>query len=295
MQKVTDSQYKKKTTIDSFFKSKPIKSENNMKKDEMKSDTKLPLHDMELFSDLFHSNPVEDHSDGSSPKPEFADSTPSMEISLSAPKPRTNINIVTPNWDCHNNSTIKIEQSDLVEQKQMNMHYCLEVLEHRIQQGDDKTHDHPGQSVNVYLSSGVGALTPEEQYLRNSYAFKKPDNIVPSFWPSRVWDYQNQTLTAQESNRLMSDGFKLMNRARQHVKKNQEDDFKPSDDSDEFEEPEEILPRRTRNLKSHSTMVTRSSGEPIDSDNIISSTLFCVSTKYFSTDNTDDESEPENY
>ena len=209
---------------------------------------------------------ISNDSDSSSPNTEpnntwDESASSSMGISISS-TPTSRMDVVMPNWHFEGQIPLNHEPNTFTSNLgQIELHYNLEVLEHRIQQGDDQFHDHPGQCVNVFLETGVGALTPEEIYFKKGYVLKKPEIIVPSFWPPRVWDNQCITLNPEESEKLVSEGLKQVHRARHSKRHQEEDDFEPSD-SDDFEiEPEEKIPApRARNPRSHTTMVTRSAG-----------------------------------
>ena len=132
----------------------------------------------------------------SSPKPELREETihtRHSELAL-AFQP-----VLTPDWHASDDDE---KQDKVVDFDQESVHSMLEVLEHRIQVGDDEVHEHPGMAVSVLANEGVGTVSRKEQRLRENYVTIEERPIVPTFWPRRVYDRPCDLLTANESDDL---------------------------------------------------------------------------------------------
>lgn len=101
---------------------------------------------------------------------------------------------------------IRVERPDLnidaiVLDEFEDMHYKLEVIEHRIQVGDDHQHDHPAMSVAIYRDNFVlKNLTYKEKKLKTHYTKEVVDELRPAFWEPRPWDIG--VMNADDSGRL---------------------------------------------------------------------------------------------
>ena len=79
-------------------------------------------------------------------------------------------------------------------------HFHLEVIEHRIQIGDDRFHGHPAMSVSVLPQFDETALSYREKKLKTHYGSADLSEPRPAFWEPRVYDTSMRS--AQESERL---------------------------------------------------------------------------------------------
>lgn len=79
-------------------------------------------------------------------------------------------------------------------------HFALEVIEHRIQVGDDRFHGHPAMSVSVFPEFDASILSYREKKLKTHYVVSNLSEPRPLFWERRVYD--TGTRTASESEKL---------------------------------------------------------------------------------------------
>ena len=123
-------------------------------------------------------------------------------------KKNEKINIFTPTWSFANSVGAREEKNyphikfDL--NSMCNIHYQLEVIEKRIQNGDDEEHEHPAMCVQVLNEEGLSEVTNEEKKLRGDYDEIKYDQIKPSFWEPRCYDDEYCELTKNDNRNLQS-------------------------------------------------------------------------------------------
>lgn len=123
-------------------------------------------------------------------------------------KKKEKVNIFTPSWkytsptDKSENSIYSNFRYDL--NSMCNIHYQLEVIEKRIQNGDDEEHDHPAMCVQVLDEEGISKVTSEERKLRDDYEEIKYDKIKPSFWEPRCYDDEYCQLTKNDNKLLLN-------------------------------------------------------------------------------------------
>jgi hypothetical protein len=70
----------------------------------------------------------------------------------------------------------------------MKLHHHLEVLEHRIQTGDDPVHEHPVMAISMLRTNRSPAFSPDELVMKRRYRIVDEPHVVPAFWPTRSWD-----------------------------------------------------------------------------------------------------------
>jgi hypothetical protein len=79
------------------------------------------------------------------------------------------------------------------------IHHQFEVLERRINNGDDKTHLHPAMAVRVLLTQAPPSLTNTEKCLAERYDVQPEVFTVPNFWPPRVYDDKVMSLDENDT------------------------------------------------------------------------------------------------
>lgn len=79
-------------------------------------------------------------------------------------------------------------------------HFDLEVIEHRIQGGDDIEHGHPAMSISALAQFDRNFLSYREKRLKMNYKSIEMPEPRPSFWEARVYDIG--TRRPDESERL---------------------------------------------------------------------------------------------
>lgn len=95
----------------------------------------------------------------------------------------------------------KPNEEELIMTKQMKMHHLLEILEFRIHFDQDQEHGHPAQSVSILDELPDHAITDiseEEQSMKYSYKLINPVQIIPDFWPKRVYDDRIETSSSKD-------------------------------------------------------------------------------------------------
>ncbi|OHT05500.1 hypothetical protein TRFO_26773 [Tritrichomonas foetus] len=124
--------------------------------------------------------------------------------------------VVTPDIESCNYQSVADEEYDgQAEPKHFlyhfnticNIHYQLEILERRIQFGEDEEHEHPAMAVEILDKFGISEVTDEERMLRKHYLVKSFEKVKPDFWEPRVYDDEYCRLT-QRDNRLLMDAIK---------------------------------------------------------------------------------------
>lgn len=81
-------------------------------------------------------------------------------------------------------------------------HFQHEVIERRIQLGEDPRHGHPALSTEILRAEGPPDASPEEISLRATYTPVEEDNVLPAFWEPRTYDARYRRLSPAESARL---------------------------------------------------------------------------------------------
>lgn len=122
-------------------------------------------------------------------------------------KKKAKIKIFTPTWFLTSSleepkeeySHIKFDLNSMC-----NIHYQLEVIEKRIQNGDDEEHEHPAMCVQVLDEEGLSEVTNEEKKLRSSYEEIIYDKIKPSFWEPRCYDDEYYQLSRNDNRNLQT-------------------------------------------------------------------------------------------
>ena len=108
--------------------------------------------------------------------------------------------------DENKNSNLKRpECKELNLEERNDLHFQLEILEHRIQFGKDPSHMHPAMSIDVLAKEGLKNIKPRE-LTRKKY-YKQVDYVqyLPEFWDSRPWDDEYVKMTYIQSEKLRQD------------------------------------------------------------------------------------------
>lgn len=107
------------------------------------------------------------------------------------------------------NQSNQITTSESLLSDQIRLHNKLEIIEHRIHFDIDQVHGHPCQCINALDENPNVTLTEEDEELRwslSNYKIKNPVQIIPQFWPSRVYDddsaFKIQKLNEKQTERL---------------------------------------------------------------------------------------------
>ncbi|KAH0787877.1 hypothetical protein GPJ56_008226 [Histomonas meleagridis] len=83
-------------------------------------------------------------------------------------------------------------------------HHRLEVCEYRIINGIDKKYGHPAYCIDAADESEDLNLLPFEIEKYQNYECKVYPQKVPTFWPPRVWDKEDNKFSQDESDQLLS-------------------------------------------------------------------------------------------
>lgn len=133
-------------------------------------------------------------------------SSPKCDLSTpSSPKVGSSVSdsfvtrVLTPEWhvDDDNNNVSVFPRYDPVD-----LHHKLEIIEHRIQSGQDKQRGHPAMCVHVLEHEGVVPQTRSELKMMKNYEVIDPKCVIPSFWERRVYDKESDCLNVDDSNEL---------------------------------------------------------------------------------------------
>ena len=123
--------------------------------------------------------------------------------------------VFTPPWFIENKNNKNIENNKIdlekILLKMTELHFEIEVIEARIQEGEDEIHEHPAMAQEVHLELGLQSMTKKERQHRNLYELKFEKNIVPLFWEKRVWDKDFYKLDEKESELLKEDILNSIN------------------------------------------------------------------------------------
>lgn len=118
--------------------------------------------------------------------------TPSLKITVSDTKNELN------DKNCNHDNTITMNQ-----EKEKNLHWELEVIEHRIQFGKDLEHPHPCMAPNVLQNEGLHDVRPREKTRLKHYDQVDYIECIPDFWEPRVWDDNYPKLDHTQSEFLL--------------------------------------------------------------------------------------------
>jgi hypothetical protein len=178
--------------------------------------------------------------------------------------------------------------------------YQLEIIEARIQRGEDLEHCHPAMAVSLVSDFSLDDITPQEKEAKRNYETIIEDQTIPNSWPPRFWDSPHDRMSDAQSRELLeklrefqSDAF-LLSGPKQKVRRIKKPSPHGASDSSNSEQTadEEFIesspseaagPPRTR-------IRTRSAGRIRDA---VEYRRLCVrlSSKCFATDNSDDETD----
>jgi hypothetical protein len=81
--------------------------------------------------------------------------------------------------------------------------YKLEIIESRIQKGEDPEHCHPAMAVSLLPDYSFDDVTPEEKEAKRNYQTIIEDQTLPNSWPARFWDTPQDRLSDAQSRALL--------------------------------------------------------------------------------------------
>lgn len=90
---------------------------------------------------------------------------------------------------------------------QMKMHNLLEVIEFRIHFDQDPDHGHPAQSVSILDEKPdhkITDMSEEELSMKYNYKLINPIQIIPDFWPKRMYDDIVETVPPKSSKKKVN-------------------------------------------------------------------------------------------
>lgn len=113
-------------------------------------------------------------------------------------------NIFTPDWTKNKLNSPKATNVLLLNSSIpfdiVSIHSKIEVYEFRIQMGEDEDHLHPALAlIAAAESSDNDSFTAVEKSKGTRYEEQKVIQKVPLFWPSRVYDKEEEKMTEQQS------------------------------------------------------------------------------------------------
>jgi len=199
--------YMKQSLLDCFFAPKP----------KPKVDQKAPVEDLKpeepKVSLSTDSKLTNDISEDSHMQMENLTSSPLPVVDIEVPVeckietvPNQTKSVYTPKWTKENVPAAPFEISSgfLCEQYRLlvNRHFEIEVIEYRIQEGEDLEHEHPAMAVDIHSKSGIYNFNKKELQHRNRYELKHEKNVVPLFWTNRVWDKDFLKLSELDTQKL---------------------------------------------------------------------------------------------
>lgn len=76
----------------------------------------------------------------------------------------------------------------LTQEERIQLHWELEIIEHRIQFGKDEKYFHTASAPDILQSEKLNDVRPREMTRLKHYEEIKPVECIPDFWPQRCWD-----------------------------------------------------------------------------------------------------------
>ena len=110
------------------------------------------------------------------------------------PKP-----VLTPDWREPSESLSSNHPHAKFNASIADTHYQLEILEHRIQMGEDPKRDHPAMSLEALEHEGLQNVTKREKERHERYALVQEKHFLPQFWEQRPYDAFYTKLSAEDS------------------------------------------------------------------------------------------------
>lgn len=185
------------------------------------------------------------------------------------------------------------------------IHYKLEVIEHRIQVGDDQQHDHPAMSIGIYKNNFVlKNLTYREKKLKTHYAKESIEEQRPGFWEPRPWD---KNMMSVDDSKALKEKIAVLTKECNEIKhkedkkrrgisgpkykeKRMEQDFLDLDtivyDSEDDSPPETPKPAPAASPARSTPVRTRSSG-PLEDWREEKPVLVKICSRVYNTDDSD--------
>lgn len=119
------------------------------------------------------------------------------------PEPSDHKQIFTPIWYTND----EYERLNRVSYEQhlkkiTEVHFRLEVIENRINNGTDEKFVYSGNAPDIEKYKNPLNMNSKERRLGETYEIIQECNTVPTFWPKRSYDSQNKILTEEESDTL---------------------------------------------------------------------------------------------
>lgn len=108
------------------------------------------------------------------------------------------VDIPMPEWKA-NPIEPEADTSSMNYNELINLHYKLEILEHRIQVGICKEYQHPALALQVLNKEGLTNENKKEKQHLQRYTTVQDQLFVPTFWEPRVWDDEAIMLNEEES------------------------------------------------------------------------------------------------
>ncbi|KAH0786180.1 hypothetical protein GPJ56_009857 [Histomonas meleagridis] len=213
--------------LDFFFSGKPKEGMYNF--EDQKKDSNQFLNENfdnnSINHEIVNSSPVitsddyaafdydstDEQTDSSS---EFFEPSTNKEEPKSEIKPRSNYDssrqyepkpVLTPNWDkpeTNEEETHNPTISECIYDHITDIHYQLEIIEHRIQMGKDEKHDHPAMSLQVLETEGLPNVTKKEKERKSRYMLIEEEHYLPRFWEPRSYDSQYKPLSKEDNESL---------------------------------------------------------------------------------------------
>lgn len=213
----------KQCSIDFFFSpkksiQKELQSDAAPIKNKIDNDNKKPLSD---------TLPLDIASHGSSSPPtspletfEFNITEKQNENKVQVEKipqlPKNDSNeekIQTPEWQ-NESKKIKRKQNQpndgnhpkmisMNDEEERDLHWKLEIIEHRIQFGKDLDHPHPAMAPDILEKDGLQNIRSREKTRLKHYEQIKCMEYIPDFWEPRCWDNEYPKLNHAQSEFLL--------------------------------------------------------------------------------------------
>ncbi|OHT11142.1 hypothetical protein TRFO_01031 [Tritrichomonas foetus] len=249
---------KKQSSLDCFF-SKPHKTLQATSSPKKDVENELNLINRENPSFIGSSGSLLLNSRGSSPPPQLKSDNFSLNLANNIishdPKvtgetlkmrsnERNNKNensestenaVLTPSIYIQNNETRspsnkKYDIPDLSNEERNDLHFKLEVLEHRIQFGKDLDHLHPAMAPIVLKNEGLNEIRPREKTRSKYYNQIDYVQYLPEFWEPRCWDDEYVRMTHEQTEFLQKE-MKEMPRKEDRMSIENDDFFDSSSSS----------------------------------------------------------------